>query len=156
MPTTVWARHRKRYTCTAFSPFEQAQVSSDERSEQEIAEEYRRLRQEAEGRKYPFAGTPLNEQVARLHANHEMLVDLARKAGASPEEAEAAVSRYKAQVSSVSAIGLHDDVNATLIIERVLGEIRQASRELQIDMPGAIVSGLWPMYGLEAAQSRVP
>jgi hypothetical protein len=25
MPTTVWARHKKRYTCTAFSPFEQAQ-----------------------------------------------------------------------------------------------------------------------------------
>jgi hypothetical protein len=23
MPTTVWARHKKRYTCTAFSPFEQ-------------------------------------------------------------------------------------------------------------------------------------
>jgi hypothetical protein len=26
MPTTVWARHKKRYTCTAFSPFEQAQA----------------------------------------------------------------------------------------------------------------------------------
>ena len=28
MPTTVWARHKKRYTCSVFSTFEQAQVMS--------------------------------------------------------------------------------------------------------------------------------
>jgi hypothetical protein len=29
MPTTVWARHKKRYTCTAFSSFEQAQGAQE-------------------------------------------------------------------------------------------------------------------------------
>jgi hypothetical protein len=130
-------------------------MTIDKRSEQEIAEEYRRQRQEADGRRSQFARRTVDEQLAWLN-NHEMLLSIAIKAGTQPGEAEAAVAKYKAQISAVGEIGPHDDANATLIMRRVLGQIEQACVELEIETSGPVVSGLLPMYGLDAGQKRVP
>jgi hypothetical protein len=130
-------------------------MTIDKRSEREIAEEYRRQRQEADGRRSQFARRTVDEQLVWLN-NHEMLLSIAIKAGTQPGEAEAAVAKYKAQISAVGEIGPHDDANATLIMRRVLGQIEQACVELEIETSGAVVSGLLPMYGLDAGQKRVP
>ena len=100
---------------------------------------------------------PLNEQLRWLDENHELLIELAFKEGCrSREEAESAIAKYKAQASAVGPIGAYDDINAILILKRVINEIEQACAELNFETPGAVVSGLLPQYGLEAGQKRVP
>jgi hypothetical protein len=121
----------------------------------EVAEDYRQQRQAAAARKAGFSSLGRDGFIAWLEHNQETLIQIARDNGAFETDAAALVQEYKDLVMTQSHLPDFDDLNAQIILRRVVSEIEGVCRGGRLPIRGVAVFGISPELGLKASQMPV-
>ncbi|WP_309085913.1 hypothetical protein [Chelativorans sp.] len=125
-------------------------------SDREAAEDYRHQRQEAEARKSGFVPMRDDEVERWLHENQRLIRDIARVNGVPEGDVDDVVLKYRQALRTAPPGSPFDDVNARVILGRILGDIESFCTENEIPIRGGIVAGVEPAYGTNIHQANVP
>lgn len=125
--------------------------------EKELAENFRIQVQQAEARKTQWERFDHAAFVSWVGANRAALVKLAIDNGTVSDSvaAEAAVAGYEEDIRRLPELGPYDDLNAYLILKRLVSEIENACTALRLPTWSGVVFGTAPMLGLQAHQTSV-
>lgn len=130
-------------------------LEDEKKLEREIADDYRRQRQLAEGEKNSFQTMGRENFLRWLADNEARLVEIARANGSIGDAARAAVDEYRQQVAAAPCRGIYDDPNAYLILERAVREIEVACTDAGLPLRSGVAVGPIPKLGLEIGQLPV-
>lgn len=122
----------------------------------DIAEDYRRQRVEAEAKKLNFATMGRAHFVAWVEANRARLLDMARSNGLKDEAALESVEEYLQLVAASPLRSEYDDISGYLVLKAVIDRIENICREESIAIHEGVVFGVFPGFGANAFQLRVP
>jgi hypothetical protein len=117
--------------------------------EQEAAEEYRRQRQNAAARKHGV------KPVGREAYDRELVLEVARRAGATGHEIEAVADFYLKILSEQPQGSDFDSPDAILILSGLIHRVEMANAQLKLPTRGGVVFGNAPGTGLIASQMPV-
>jgi hypothetical protein len=123
-------------------------VTSDDK---DTAEKYRHQLQAALAAKTGFLPKTLREQLQWIDDNATLMHAAAKASGASLGQEADTIEEYKKALLNTSPGSAFDDVNARQIIERVIKEIEEACRILEIPTRAGVVYGVAPENGLRAS-----
>jgi hypothetical protein len=123
--------------------------------ELDIAEDYRRQRQAADARHSGFDTMGRDGFLRWMEANEDVLTKIAENGGATGDAVREAVEEYKRTVSELPVGSPFDDVNAYLILKRIVREVETICREGQVPIRHGVVFGVSPELGLKASQMPV-
>jgi hypothetical protein len=118
------------------------------------AEDYRRQRQEADAKKSGTKILPLDEYVALLNRHKPLLFGLARRSGATEQEAKTFVAEFLARVISVPMSDF-DEVGVQMILIELVRAVERACAELNLPVRNGIVYGTAHLPGVTAQQKPV-
>lgn len=144
-------------------PFKYVDVNGDamtnlaqEISDREIAEDYRRQRQAAAARKSGFTPMRDDEVEQWLNENIDLIRNIARANSVSEGDIDSVVETYRQTLRTAPRGSPFDDVNALVILGRIVDDIGRFCIENDIPIRGGIVAGVEPAFGTNIHQANVP
>lgn len=129
---------------------------TQEISDRDAAEDYRRQRQLAEARKSGFIPMREDEVELWLSEHEELIRKIALANSLSGSDVDGVVKDYRLALKGAPPGSPFDDVNARVIVARILADIERFCGENNIPMRGGIVAGVQPAYGNIIHQANVP
>lgn len=124
-------------------------------SASEVAEDYRRQRQEADARKAGIVPAGKQAFTEWLDNNVGLLREIARQNGSAEQEIDSAVQSYVDSIRHHNGASDFDDLGGRVIVTRIVREIEKLCRESGVPILNGVVVGVTPVTGLDALQRPV-
>ena len=105
------------------------------------AEQYRRERQASDAAKSGMEPRTRADHLAWFNEHKAVAVHIARRAGASEQEAESVVAQFIERVMSVPSASNFDDLTAQMILMQVVEKVEAACEELNLPVRNGVVYG---------------
>jgi hypothetical protein len=123
--------------------------------ERSAAEQYRHERQRADANKHGFSALTPSELYRWMDDHPDFMRSIAVANGVREKDAPAFIEQYRTILEATPPGSALDDLNARMILKRVLDEIEQVCKTLNIPIRSGVVFGVAPEPGLIASQRPV-
>jgi hypothetical protein len=127
----------------------------DDVSGKAAAEDYRIQIQASEASKSGFEAMSRDEFIKWVEADPARMKSIARQNALSDEHIDEALGGYLEMLKSAPAGGPFDDLNVTLIMERLIRRVEEICASGKIPIRDGVAFGVSPRLGLDASQLAV-
>ncbi|MBB3562065.1 hypothetical protein FHX06_003396 [Rhizobium sp. BK512] len=124
-------------------------------SASEIAEDYRRQRQEADAKRRDFLPVGKQAYSEWLATNKPRLREIAQQNGSKSHEIDEVVDAFLDAIHGHEGASEFDDIGARFIVTAIVREIEDLCRETGVPIRDGVVVGASRTIGLDAMQRRV-
>jgi hypothetical protein len=121
----------------------------------EVAEDYRRQRQEAVAKRRDFLPIRKEEVFEWLEANKPLLREIAQQNGSEPHEIDETVDAFLDVIRAHEGASEFDDIGSRFIVTTIVREIEDLCRETGVPIRDGVVVGASRTTGLDAMQRPV-
>ncbi|WP_256808760.1 hypothetical protein [Bradyrhizobium sp. Bra64] len=119
------------------------------------AEDYRRQLQRAAALKSGMPAITRDEILRWVRANRPMVLEVAKRSGATESECEAVAEAFANAISQLPSVSELDDPHAILILDKLIERIEAACKKLNVPIGDGVAFGSLREPGLTAQQFAV-
>lgn len=131
-------------------------MSSDhEKLDLEAAEDFRRQRQAAQAKRTNVPSRTKNDYLNWFSENADLMLVIAKRSGASDEEAPAILEHMRGIITGLPDISEYDDPGGLIILTNLIRRVEDACKTLSIPTKSGVAFGVMQTAGLIAQQERV-